>query len=174
MNNIDPAWEHRIASLWSAIDSYEPEVFVAEVNRLAAELPSDSPVAYFERAAAEDSTGHPDLAVPLYRTALAIGLGGMRRRRATIQMASSLRNLGNPKEAADLLAAEVGAASDELDGAVLAFLALVLADLGREREALSHSLTALSRCLPRYNRSLARYAAELMVSTRSEPPKNAP
>jgi hypothetical protein len=77
-------------------------------------------------------------------------------------------------KAAELLAAEFGAASDELDGAVLAFLALALADLGREREALSHSLTALSRCLPRYNRSLARYAAELMVSQGSELPNNAP
>jgi len=78
-------------------------------------------------------------------------------------MASSLRNLGNPKEAAEMLTAEMSAPSDELDGAVLAFLALALADLGREREALSHSLTALSRYLPRYNRSLARYASSLVA-----------
>jgi hypothetical protein len=44
---------------------------------------------------------------------------------------------------------------------VRAFLALSLADLGREREALMHTLIALSHSLPRYNRSLARYASEL-------------
>jgi hypothetical protein len=48
-----------------------------------------------------------------------------------------------------------------LDGAVQAFLALALADLRREREALAISLTALSRYLPQYKRSLARYASEI-------------
>lgn len=88
----------------------------------------------------------------------------MRRRRATIQLASSLRYLGNAGEAAELLAAELHAASDELDGAVHAFLALALVDLGREREAVATSLLALSRYLPRYNRSLARYAGELTAA----------
>jgi len=69
--------------------------------------------------------------------------------------------LGNAQEASRLLAAEMHATSDELDGAVRAFLALALADLGREREALAIGLTALSRYLPRYNRSLARYASEI-------------
>jgi hypothetical protein len=44
---------------------------------------------------------------------------------------------------------------------VRAFLALALVDLGREREAVAHSLVALSMYLPRYNRSLARYASEI-------------
>jgi hypothetical protein len=89
------------------------------------------------------------------------GLTGVRRRRAVIQMASSLRNLSQPAEAVAMLAAELEAGSDELDGAVRAFLALALADVGREREALAISLTALSHYLPRYNRSLARYAQQL-------------
>jgi hypothetical protein len=88
-------------------------------------------------------------------------LTGLRRRRAVIQLASSLRNLGDAEEAAELLSAELHMASDELDSAVRAFLALALVDLGREREAVAISLTALSRHLPRYNRSLARYAEEL-------------
>ena len=58
-----------------------------------------------------------------------------------------------------LLTAELHAASDELDGAVCAFLALALVDLGREREAVAVSLTALSHYLPRYNGSLARQCA---------------
>ena len=161
MTAIDPALERRIADLWSAIDSFAPEAFVAQVESLVGLLPAGSPVRLFELGCAQDSTGHPELAVPLYRAALSAGLVGLRRRRATIQLASSLRNLGNPQQAEQLLAVEVNAATDELDGAVLAFLALALADLGREREALAHALTALSRYLPRYNGSLARYAGEL-------------
>ena len=55
--------------------------------------------------------------------------------------------------------------SDELCGAVRAFLALALVDLEREREAGAISLTALSHYLPRYQRSLARYALALGVDT---------
>jgi Tetratrico peptide repeat len=158
-------WEQRGAALWNDFDKHLPEAFVNHIRRWVAELPAAHPIAAFELACAQDSTGHPDLAVPLYRAALqGGGLTGLRRRRATVQLASSLRNLGHPEEAAVLLAAEISAASDELDGAVRAFLALALADLGREREALCHSLTALSTYLPRYNRSLARYAAELTAA----------
>jgi Tetratrico peptide repeat len=164
-DNAGPAdWEPRCAQLWAGFDASEPEAFVERMQHLVAELPAASAIGRFELACAQDSTGHPDLAVPLYRAALHAGLEGLRRRRAHIQLASSLRNLGQPAEAAALLTAEIGAASDELDGAVRAFLALALADLGREREALVHSLTALSACLPRYNRSLARYAAELVAA----------
>jgi tetratricopeptide (TPR) repeat protein len=157
-------WEQRMAQAWGAIDDMPPEAFVDHIERLAAELPPQHAAGLFERACAQDSTGHPDRAVALYRAALTQGLTGLRRRRATIQMASSLRNLGQPEQAARLLGAELEAApSDELDGAVRAFLALALADLGREREALVHALTALSHSLPRYNRSLARYAGELVA-----------
>jgi hypothetical protein len=162
MSEMDPSWEKRSDGLWQAIDDYEAQDFVARIEALAAELPAGHPVALFERACAQDSTGHPDRAVPLYRTAIDAGLSGIRRRRATIQMASSIRNLGDPADAVRLLTAELARTSDELDGAVRAFLALALADVGREREALSHSLTALSAYLPRYNRSLARYASALV------------
>ncbi|MBS0448410.1 MAG: tetratricopeptide repeat protein [Proteobacteria bacterium] len=158
----DAAWEERLTALWAQFDRLDEQAFVQRIDALAAELPAGDPAALFERAAARDSTGRPHDAVPLYRAALAGGLAGMRRRRAVIQMASSLRNLGDAATAARLLAAESDAGSDELDGAVCAFLALALADLGREREALSLSLCALAPLLPRYNRSLARYAEALL------------
>jgi catechol 2,3-dioxygenase-like lactoylglutathione lyase family enzyme len=163
MRDTRQPWEDRMAALWASIDGLEPEAFVREVETLAGELPAGSAVALFERASAQDSTGRPDLAVPLYRAALAVGLTGARRRRAVIQTASSLRNLGDAAEAAALLSAELHRASDELDGAVRAFLALALVDLAREREAVGVSLAALAAYLPRYNRSLARYAGELMA-----------
>ena len=152
-------WEQRISELWTSIDHHSEEQFVALMEKLAAELPAGmEAIALFERACAFDSTGHSDLAVPLYRQALELGLQGVRRRRAVIQMSSSLRNIGQAHESVELLTAERNAGSDELDDAVIAFLALALVDTGREREAVSLALTALTRHLPRYQRSLANYA----------------
>jgi hypothetical protein len=96
--------------------------------------------------------------VPLYRRALELGLDGDRRREAVIQLASSLRNLGQASESVVLLTAERQRQSDDLDDAVNAFLALALVDTGREREAVSVALTALVPHLPRYQRSLTNYA----------------
>jgi hypothetical protein len=160
-------WEKRVSELWAEIDRYDEDEFVDIIDALVAELPPGSAIGLFERAAAFDSTGHPDRAVPLYAAALDAGLVGERRRRAVIQMASSLRNLGKPHEALTLLTAETEAASDDLDGAVATFLTLTLVDLGRDREAIAVALTALSKYLPRYNRSVARYAQELTDKDRS-------
>jgi hypothetical protein len=162
-------WESRLADVWTSLDDSNEEAFLASIDALADELPDGSPIATFERACAQDSTGHSDRAVPLYRQALAAGLEGVRRRRAMIQMASSLRNLGRPEESVELLEAERRAGSDDFDDAVSAFLALALADVGREREGLSIALTALAPHLPRYQRSLANYAQDLAASS-SPPP----
>jgi tetratricopeptide (TPR) repeat protein len=156
-------WEQRLAELWATVDDYDEQEFLTRIEALTAELPADSPVAAFERGGALDSTGHSDLAVPLYRRALDLGLDGGRRRQAVIQMASSLRNLGQSSESVELLRAECDAGSDELDDALSAFLALALADVGREREALSIALRALAPHLPRYQRSVRNYAAELQA-----------
>jgi hypothetical protein len=154
-------WEQRVGELWASIDEHRPDEFVARVDELVGELPPDSPVGVFERASSLDSTGHSDLAVPLYRRALELGLQGERRRRATIQLASSLRNIGQVAESVALLTAERDAGSDELDDAVSAFLALALVDTGREREAVAIALTALAPHLPRYQRSVTNYAGLL-------------
>jgi len=160
----DADWEKKVSELWADIDKFDEVDLVARIEELAAELPPGNAIGLFERGAALDSTGHPDRAVPLYSAALEGGLVCERRRRAVIQMASSLRNLGRPNDAVNLLTAEVNAASDNLDGAVATFLALALIDVGREREAVAVAVTALSKYLPRYNRSVARYAQELVVS----------
>ena len=155
------AWEDRLAELWASIDDHDGDEFVGRMEELTSELPADDAVGLFERASARDSTGHSDLAVPLYEQALARGLVGERRRRAVIQMASSLRNLGRAPESVALLTAERDAGSDQLDDAVAAFLALALVDTAREREAVAVALTALAPHLPRYQRSLANYASLL-------------
>ena len=156
-------WESRVADLWASMDALGEETFLSRVEELCAELPPDNPVALFERAASLDSTGHSDLAVPLYRRALELGLQGERRRRAVIQLGSSLRNLGQASESVAMLREERQAQSDHLDDAVAAFLALALVDTGNEREAASLALTALARHLPRYQRSVANYARLLVT-----------
>jgi tetratricopeptide (TPR) repeat protein len=160
-----------MAELWARLDDLDEAEFLDRIDALAAERGDDDAVALFERGAARDSTGHSDLAVPLYRRALALGLEGERRRRAVIQMASSLRNLGAVEEAIALLSEERAAGSDALDDAVAAFLALALADAGREREAAGIALGALAPHLPRYQRSLANYASEL-AATSPRPPSS--
>ena len=155
-------WEQRVSDAWASIDERSEAEFLALIENLAAELPPDSGVGLFERAASLDSTGHPDLAVALHRQALDRGQTGERRRRAVIQLASSVRNLGKPEESVALLTTELDARSDHLDDAVRAFLALALVDVGREREAVAVALATLAPHLPRYQRSLANYARLLV------------
>lgn len=164
-------WEQRVAEAWASIDDYEhrEDEFRALIDSLAAERPDGDPVAAFERAGAWDSTGHSDRAVALYQWALEHGLTGYRRRRAVIQLSSSLRNVGQVGTAVTLLEAERNldpATLDEptrtLADAVSATLALCLADAGREREAVSIAVAALAPHLPRYQRSMANYARLLV------------
>jgi tetratricopeptide repeat protein len=161
---IDNDWERRVADLWASFDGYDDDAeFLARMEALAAERAPDSPDAAFERAASFDSTGHEERAIPLYRRALALGVGGERRRRAVIQLASSLRNVGGVQESVALLRAERDAGHDHLDDAVAGFLALALVDTGREREAVSIALSTLAPHLARYQRSLRYYAEDLLT-----------
>lgn len=156
----DPEWEGRLAATWAQRYSVDGPELVARVEELAAELPAGNPVAAFERACSWDASGHSERAAPLYRQALAGGLDEHRRRRAVIQLASSLRDLGQAEESVRLLTPEL-AITDELSDAVRAFLALALAELGREREGLAHALGALAAHLPCYQRALTGYAKSL-------------
>ncbi|MET7684490.1 tetratricopeptide repeat protein [Streptomyces sp. NPDC005423] len=160
----DPDWEDRVTAAWAAFDDHAGEDaagFRAVIDALAAEVPDDSPLGLFERACAWDSTGHSDRAVPLYQEALALGLSGYKGRRAKIQLASSLRNIGRADQGVELLTPELDSPSDELDDAVRACLALCLSGLGRDREGLALVLGALAPHLPRYQRSMANYARAL-------------
>ena len=150
-------WEERLASLWEELDTLPAADFVARMDALAAQAPTEG-MAQFERAGARDSVGRDAEAVQLYEQALAAGLSGIRRRRAVIQLASSLRNVGQVERGLALLEAERQRGPDELSDALSAFLALMLVDAGREREAVATALTALAPHLPRYQRSVKNYA----------------
>ena len=162
---MTPTWETELAALWSQLDSLSAADFVSRMDRVAAGIP-DPALALFERAGARDSVGQEAEAVTLYRAALAAGLSGVRRRRAVIQLASSLRNVGQVAEGLRLLQEEKERAesepSGELQDELAAFLALMLVDSGREREAVAALLTALAPHLQLYQRSVRNYARLLL------------
>jgi hypothetical protein len=140
------------------VDELAPAVFVQRVADIVGDPAVPPERGLFELACAHDSTGRADRAIGLYREALAGGLAGYERRRATIQLASSLRNVGRPADAVALLAGESTEVGDGPDDAVVLFRALALADVGRERAALVDVLHALADHLPRYKASAHRYA----------------
>jgi len=107
METTIATWEDQLASIWASIDDVEPNEFLAAIDAHLSDLPVGSAIGAFEAAASRDSTGHSDQAVPFYRYALDIGLEGERRRRAVIQLASSLRNLGQIDESLRLLETEL-------------------------------------------------------------------
>ena len=137
------------------------------MQRLVAELPDGDPIGLFEfllRAVLDRPLGPSGAALPL-------GAGRrprrLRRRRATIQLASSLRNVGKAEEAAALPAREALHPDDELSDAVAAFRALALSDLGLDREALRHALVALAPSAA-LQRVAGRYAHALVDAERDD------
>jgi tetratricopeptide (TPR) repeat protein len=155
-------WEARAAALWDRIDDMDEDAFVQAMLDLAAECDPEDPVALFEVGGAHDSTGRTETAVGYYERAVAAGLSGIRRRRVSIQMASSLREIGQPERALELIEEEKARGSDAYDGALAMCEALTLAKLGRDREGLSVALIALAPHLPRYQRSTVAYAQGLV------------
>lgn len=154
-------WQSRVDAVWADAALNNAEV-IDRIDELAAEWPDDDALALFERAGARDSAGLEAQAEPLYRRALKLGLPESARAQATIQLASTLRNLGRIDEAIALLRDELAAAPEsELAGAATAFLALALASRGDTLEATQLALLALVPHLPRYQRSVRAYAMEL-------------
>ena len=144
---------------------------VAAVDALAAERSPGDATAVFERACARDTAGIEDAAEGYYRAALATGpLDAYRSSRASIQLASTLRILGQLDESEQLLIAELDrhlqpgnpcALHDE----VRAILALTYIARGRATEAAGLALCVLAPHLTRYDRSVTGNATELVAKT---------
>ena len=156
-------WQQRVAAVWAAVDELADHDLLAAIDSLVAERAADDPVAVFEAACVRDSLGLESEAEPLYRRALELGLDESRMARATIQLASTIRNLGQIEESIALLERQLAAhPADQWTGPTAAFLALALVSRGSEREGASVALTALADYLPIYQRSVRGYAAELL------------
>jgi tetratricopeptide (TPR) repeat protein len=154
-------WSDRVSVLWDEFDSRDAETFLTSMRALVAERPDDDALAHLELAGAFDSTGHEAQAVGEYQRAFDLGLPSDRLRPATIQYASTLRNLERAEEAVALLEFERDRTSDALDDAVTVFLAFALADTGAALRAVGEVTAALGAHLPRYQRSVAEYAREM-------------
>lgn len=159
------SWDARIDSFWAAADDTQAEAMLRGMRALISERAADDPEALYEWASIHDFLGREDEAVPLYRAALDKDLQGPRRPQAIVQLASSLRNIGEPAAAVELL--EMHPTDSVTGDAAQAFLALALRDCGRNDEALSVALRALAPTLPLYGRSIAGYADDLVPE--SEP-----
>jgi ATP-dependent Clp protease protease subunit len=154
-------WQQRIDGVW-ADDALDDDARIVAIDALAAELGAEHPVALFERAGARDSAGQETEAEPLYRAALAAGLDPERRLRATIQLASTIRNLGKIDEALAMLGQEYErSAGGALHDEAAAFYALALASAGDPDRGLAVALRALAPHLTYYARSVIGYAGDL-------------
>jgi len=165
--NGENDWEVRVAACWTHFRSEElaPEKLLDAIDGLAAERLTNDPAALFEKASARDSVGLESDAETLYCTALALGLDATRRPQATIQLASTLRNLGRFNESEALLRMELERCERSPDQYALldetrAFLALTLLAKGNAVEAAAISLMGLAPHLSRYSRSVHANAEE--------------
>ena len=156
-------WEERVAAVWSTAPQITRTSLVDQIDELVAERPAADAEAVFEAASARDYADRESEAEPLYRRALGLGLDEPLRGQATIQLASTLRNLGRPADGVTVLQDGFAEHPDHpLTDAARAFLALCLADSGDERAATAVALDALSTHLPQYGRAVRAYAADLM------------
>ncbi|MEO8263630.1 MAG: tetratricopeptide repeat protein [Pseudolysinimonas sp.] len=153
-------WQEQVDAVWARADELGDQAVMDAMDALAESAP-DPALALFERGGSRDSGGHPDLAEPLYREALALGLPDDERAQCTIQLASSLRNLGRLEESLDLIRA--AAPYPPYAVATAAMTALALASLGRPQEGLAELLREVAPTLPRYQRSMRAYADALIT-----------
>jgi tetratricopeptide (TPR) repeat protein len=153
-------WQQRVDAVWDAASELGDRAVIERIDALAAELPADDPRGPFEAAGARDSAGLEEEAEPRYRQALELGLTGRARIEAHVQLASTLRNLGRPADAVELLE-RIRADAGDLADAVDAFRALALVSCGRADAAASVALIALAPHLTQYRRAVDAYAHEL-------------
>ncbi|MDL9977966.1 tetratricopeptide repeat protein [Microbacterium sp. ASV49] len=151
-------WQTRVDEFWARFDDSDAPRMLAAMRVLVDERPPGDAHALAEWGGVHDALGLEEDAVGPYRRALEIGLEPIAAHQVTLQLASTLRNLGRFDEAIELLQ---NLDAPELGDAPAAFLALALHSVGRADAALQTALTALSVHLPRYGRALAAYAADL-------------
>jgi hypothetical protein len=173
MNEQQIDWESRVADVWARLEAgtVAHDALVSTIDTLAAERPANHAAALFERACARDTTGIEDEAEHFYRAALASEhLDPYRRSRASIQLGSTLRILGQLDESERLLVAELDRHMQPgnpraLHDEARAILALTYVAQGRAKEAAALALCTLAPHLSRYRRSVHGNAAEWIATT---------
>ncbi|WP_104138332.1 tetratricopeptide repeat protein [Cryobacterium sp. Y62] len=153
-------WEERIRTFW--LKAGDADAILSLMQLLVAERHDEDPAALYEWASVQDFLGREAEAIPIYRRALDLGLDHVRRPQALIQLASSLRNVGETTEAIRILEG-IGPDATVADAGE-AFLALSLFDAGRPGDALRVALKALGKTLPLYRGVVDHYADAIVDS----------
>lgn len=153
------SWGERVNEFWSQADGADRLALLAAMDSLVRELPPGDAAALYEWASVLDFLGREAEAIPVYRQTLEAGLDAERQPQALIQLASSLRNVGDPGAAIEIL--EQMQENPVTGDAHRAFLALALFDAERRDDAIRVALEALAKTLPVYADPVAAYARDL-------------
>jgi Flp pilus assembly protein TadD len=159
---VDEKLESAIAAGETLLDDERYQEAIDHFVRLADRYP-ENPRVTLHLAGSYDSAGREAEAVAPYRAALAVGLEEEDDLRARIQLASTLRNLGQNQEAVEILTR----VCEQNPGhrAARAFLALALTSAGQQDKAVSELLDLLLTHpgpVEGYQRSLRWYANDLV------------
>lgn len=156
-------FNEQIEAFWRSAKGKSSQKLREELDELLAQRPAGDAVVLFERASLHDYLGEEAQAVEPYRAAIATGLDPEKLDEARIQLASTLRNLGETGQAVQLL--QLIQASSHVYRDAQAFLALALHDAGDHQQALRVALQTLAPTLSLYGRPVHDYAKELAGTT---------
>lgn len=152
-------WNEQIETFWRSAEGKTAQNLREELEELLAKRPANDALVLFERASLHDYLGEEAQAVEPYRAAIATGLDPEKLDEARIQLASTLRNLGQAGHAVELL--QMVEPSSHVYRDAQAFLALALHDAEEHAQALRVALQTLAPTLSLYGRSVHDYAKEL-------------
>ncbi|MGJ3403857.1 tetratricopeptide repeat protein [Glutamicibacter sp. Je.9.36] len=152
------SWDQRIEEFWNSANGKRPEQLRTELALLVQGKDQQDPRVLFEVASLHDYLGEEEQAVGPYRAALEAGLEAPRHDEALLQLASTLRNLGQYTQSIELLQ-QITADSPIFTDAQ-AFLVLALHDAGQSTEAVQLAVSALARHASLYARAIKGYAGE--------------
>ncbi|NBE52078.1 tetratricopeptide repeat protein [Streptomyces boluensis] len=155
----------RLAEAVRLRESGRPEEARVRLVALAEELPTDAQVAY-QTAWVHDTLGLEAQAVPHYRRALSLpgGLSAHERENAVLGLGSTYRVLGEYQQAVDTLT--TASAEFPENGALKAFLAMALFNVGRHHDAMELLLTLVATTsddpnVAEYRPAIEHYARDL-------------
>ena len=160
------SWDQRIEEFWNSARGKTPKQLRTELAGLVQGRDPQDPRVLFEIASLHDYLGEEEQAVGPYRAALDAGLDAPQHDEALLQLASTLRNLGQCTQSIELLR-QIPSGSPIFTDAQ-AFLALALHDADQPTEALQLALSAIVRHASLYSRAINGYAAELGAPAGSE------
>ena len=155
-------YESRIALGNELERSGKEDEAIAHFRQMLDEYPDDPRILY-EYGGAFDTAGRENEAIPLYRQALAKGLSGDYLPQLYLQMASTLRNIGQLDEAVTIL--EDACRQYPERPSLKLFLALALESAGRDHDALTTLFDLAivhvdTTDMKRYARSIRGYTDE--------------